>query len=240
MHKMSSNQDVCKPDCETNALHVISEQSTSLDRGEPSRQSPVAVLFREHISLCAIMAPTPKLSSRLGPSSVSPLSCCLQWGKRETNKHKEFWRDTPWFVSHLSPGHVPSVPSSVPSVPRTFCPLNVNFHINRPKRPGCPWDVPNLSPGRSRGIPTTKFLYVIFLCRFSSLQIQRLYVVTSDGDCRSDCYGILAWLVTSCASKSANHMDVFTLRISIRAESKHVLSKKVLRQELLRQVGPGG
>ena len=47
----------------------------------------------------------------------------------------------------------------VPSVPRTFCPLNVNFHINRPKRPGCPWDVPNLSPGRSRGIPTTKFLY---------------------------------------------------------------------------------
>ena len=86
-------------------------------------------------------------------------------GKEKTNKHKEFWRDTPWFVSRLSRGHVLSVPSSVPSVPRTFCPLNVNFHINRPKRPGCPWDIPNISPGRSWGIPTTKFLYVIFLYR---------------------------------------------------------------------------
>ena len=87
---------------------------------------------------------------------------CKVWGKKKINKHKEFWRDTPWFVSRLSRGHVPSVPS----VPRTFCPLNVSFHINQPKRPGCPWDVPNLSPGRSRGIPTTKFLYVIFLYRF--------------------------------------------------------------------------
>ena len=38
--------------------------------------------------------------------------------------------------------------------------------MNRPQRPGCPWDVPNLSLGRFRGIPTTKFLYVIFLYRF--------------------------------------------------------------------------
>ena len=76
-------------------------------------------------------------------------------------------------MSHLSRGHVPSVPSSVPSVPGTFCPLNVNFHKNRPKRPGCPWDVPNLSPGRSRGIPTTKFLYVIFLYRFFVLHNQK-------------------------------------------------------------------
>ena len=94
--------------------------------------------------------------------------------KAKTNKHKEFWRDTPWFVSRLSRGHVPSVPSSVPSVPRTFCPLNVNFHINWLKRPGCRWDVPNLSPGRSRGIPTTKFLYVIFLYRFFVLHNQPL------------------------------------------------------------------
>ena len=35
--------------------------------------------------------------------------------------------------------------SHVPSVPQTFCPLNWNFHINRPKCPGCPWDVPNFS-----------------------------------------------------------------------------------------------
>ena len=64
-----------------------------------------------------------------------------------------------------SPLARPEPPPSVPSVPRTFCPLNVNFHTNRPKRPGCPWDVPNLSAGRSRGTPTTKFLYVIFLYR---------------------------------------------------------------------------
>ena len=76
------------------------------------------------------------------------------------------------FVFRLSRGHVPSVPSSVPSVAWTFCPLNVNFHINRPKRPGCPWHVPNLSPGHSRGIPTTKFLYVIFLYRFFVLHKQ--------------------------------------------------------------------
>ena len=50
--------------------------------------------------------------------------------ERKTNKHKEFWRDTPWFVSHLSRGHVPSVPSSVPFVPRTLCPLNVNSTLS--------------------------------------------------------------------------------------------------------------
>ena len=66
-------------------------------------------------------------------------------------------------MSRLSRGNVPSVPSYVP---RTFCPLNWNFHINRPKRPGCPWDVPNFSLGRFYGIPTTKFLYVIFLFLF--------------------------------------------------------------------------
>ena len=32
------------------------------------------------------------------------------WGKKKTNKHKEFWRDTPWCASRLSRGHVPSVP----------------------------------------------------------------------------------------------------------------------------------
>ena len=86
--------------------------------------------------------------------------------KLETNKHKEFWRDTLRCVSRLSRGHVPSVPSYVPSVPWTFCPVNMNFHINHPKRPGCPWDMPNLSLGRFRAIATTKFLYVIFFIGF--------------------------------------------------------------------------
>ena len=39
-------------------------------------------------------------------------------------------------MSRLSRGNVPSVPSHVPSVPRTFCLLNRSFHINRPNIPG--------------------------------------------------------------------------------------------------------
>ena len=116
-----------------------------------------------------------KLSWRLSQIVVTffsrPLPAVPFW--ISPNKHKEFWRDTPWCVSRLSRGNVPSVPSHVPSVPRTFRPLNWNFHINRPKRPGCPWDVPNLSLGRFRGIPTTKFLYVIFFIFFFSLPIFR-------------------------------------------------------------------
>ena len=60
-------------------------------------------------------------------------------------------------------------------------PLNVNFHINRPQCPGCPWDVPNLSPGRSRGIPTTKFLYVIVLYRFFVLHNRESATLPSTG-----------------------------------------------------------
>ena len=51
----------------------------------------------------------------------------------------------PMDMSHLSRGNVPSVP-------RTFCPLNWNFHMNWPKRPGCPWDVPNVPPGTLPGL----------------------------------------------------------------------------------------
>ena len=61
-----------------------------------------------------------------------------QLGKEKTNKHKEFSRDTPWCVSRLSLGYVPSVPSYVPSVARTFCPLNWNCHIIGPNVPGVP------------------------------------------------------------------------------------------------------
>ena len=98
------------------------------------------------------------------PSRKSALTKCgsLELGKRKTNKHKEFSRDTPWCASRLSRGHVPSVPWYVPSVTGTFCP----FSIDLPKCPRCPWDVPSLSLGRLRGIPTAKFLYVIFLYRF--------------------------------------------------------------------------
>ena len=71
-----------------------------------------------------------------------------------------------------------SVPSYVPSVPRTFCPLNLSFHINRAKHPGCPWDIPNLSLGRTRGTPTTKLLHIIFLCRFFSIFVVPFWLLT--------------------------------------------------------------
>ena len=122
--------------------------------------------------------------------------------RKKNNKHKGLWRDTPWFVSRLSRGHVPSVPSSVPSVPRTFCPLNVNFHINRPKRPGCPWDVPNLSPGRSWGIPTARFLYVIFLYRF-------LFCIRKQAFCGPE------WPVGVSPPPSEKHLSPPPLRRSI-------------------------
>ena len=87
------------------------------------------------------------------------------WGKKKANKHKEFWRDTPWCVSRLSRGHVPSVPWYVPSVPGTFCPLVLIYTEIRPKCPRC-LGRPEFVPGTPPGHLTTKFLYVIFLYRF--------------------------------------------------------------------------
>ena len=71
---------------------------------------------------------------------------------------------------------VPSVPGTRPICPVIcpFCPGDIlSFaHKSGPNVPGVPWDVPSLSLGRLRGIPTAKFLYVIFLYRFFSLHIK--------------------------------------------------------------------
>ena len=97
--------------------------------------------------------------------SGQSLGSCEQIGEKNTRIDIKNFGGTPPGVSRLSHGHVPPVPSYVPSVPRTFCHLNLNFHIN-PKRPGCSWEVPNLSLGQFRGTATTRFLYVIFLNLF--------------------------------------------------------------------------
>ena len=85
------------------------------------------------------------------------------WGKKKPINIKNFGR-TPLGLCPVCPVDMSHLSRHLS---RLSCghsaPIYVNFHTNRPKRPGCPWDVPNLSPGRSRGIPTTKFLYVIFL-----------------------------------------------------------------------------
>ena len=74
-------------------------------------------------------------------------------GKEKNNKHKEFWRDAPWWVSRLSRGNVPSVPSNVPSVPRTFCPLNWNCPHKSAQTSrvslGRPEFIPGTLPGHS-------------------------------------------------------------------------------------------
>ena len=95
----------------------------------------------------------------------------------KNNKHKEFWRDAPWCVSSLSRGHVPSVPSYLPTAPGTFCPSNMNFHINRPKRPGCPgtsrifpWESGTLPGHSDHQIPSCD----LFLSGFSHYGRERL------------------------------------------------------------------
>ena len=92
----------------------------------------------------------------------------LSWGKKKTNKHKEFWRDTPWCASR---GHVPSVPWYVPSVPGTFCPFSIDLHINQAQMSqvslGRPEFVPGTPPGHpDRQIPLCDFSLSVF---FSSL-----------------------------------------------------------------------
>ena len=89
--------------------------------------------------------------------------------RKKTNKHKEFWRDTPWCASRLSRGHVPSVPSYVPSVPGTFCPFSIDLHINQAQMSQVFLGRPEFVPGTPPGHPTAKFLYVIVLYRFFSL-----------------------------------------------------------------------
>ena len=94
-------------------------------------------------------------------------------GKEKTNKHKDFWRDTPWCAS-LSRGHVPSVPRYVPSVPGTFCAFSIDLHINQAQMSHVSLGRPEFVPGTPPGHPTAKFLYVIFLYRFClSIKTQR-------------------------------------------------------------------
>ena len=88
-------------------------------------------------------------------------------GKGKTINIKNFG-GTRRGVPRLSHAHVPSVPSYVPSVPWTFCPadilpLELEFPHKSAQTFRVSWDIPNLSLGRFRSIPTTKFLYVIFL-----------------------------------------------------------------------------
>ena len=91
----------------------------------------------------------------------------LSWGKKKTNKHKEFWRDAPWWVSRLSRGNVPSVPSNVPSVPRTFSPLNWNCPHKSAQTSrvflGRPEFIPGTLPGHSdHQIPLCDFSLSVF------------------------------------------------------------------------------
>ena len=103
-------------------------------------------------------------------STIERIFYCLftVLGKKKTNKHKEFWRDTPWCASRLSRRHVPSVPWYVPPVPGTFCPFSIELHMNQAQMSQVSLGRPEFVPGTPPGHLTAKFLYVIFLYRFFS------------------------------------------------------------------------
>ena len=99
-------------------------------------------------------------------------------GKKKTNKHKEFWRDTPWCASRLSRGHVPSVPWYVPSVPGTFCPFSIDLHINQAQMSQVSLGRPEFVPGTPPGHPDRQ----IPLCDFSLSVIFSPYFRESAGE----------------------------------------------------------
>ena len=125
---------------------------------------------------CLFQAPVDRGGTHMGGYASSSVTWelprsrrHLNGGKKKNNKHKEFWRDTPWCASRLSQGHVPSVPWYVPSVPGTFCPFSIGLHINQAQMSQVSLGRPEFVPGTPPGHPTAKFLYVIFLYRFFSL-----------------------------------------------------------------------
>ena len=87
----------------------------------------------------------------------------ILWGKKKTNKHKEFWRDTPWCASRLSRGHVPICPVICP-----VCPGDRFTHKSGPNVPGvpgtsrvCPWHASGASES-DRQIPLCDFSLSVF------------------------------------------------------------------------------
>ena len=93
--------------------------------------------------------------------------CANFIGNEKTNKHKAFWRHTPWCASRLSRGHVPSVPWYVPPVPGTFCPFSIDLHIDQAQMSqvslGRPEFVPGTPPGHpDRQIPLCDFSLSVF------------------------------------------------------------------------------
>ena len=88
-------------------------------------------------------------------------------GGRKTINIKNFG-GTPLVCVPSVPWTCPICPGMCPVCPADILPLEFEFPHKSAQRPGCPWEVPNLSLGRFRGIPTTNFLHVIFLYRFFS------------------------------------------------------------------------
>ena len=97
--------------------------------------------------------------------TITTLRPLQHLGKKKTNKHKEFWWDTPWCASRLSRGHVPSVPWYVPSVPGTFCPFSIDLHIDQAQMSQVSLGRPDFVSGTPPGHPDCQ----IPLCDISLL-----------------------------------------------------------------------
>ena len=100
----------------------------------------------------------------------------IHWGKKKPINIKNF-SGTPPGVRPVCPGDTSHLSRDMSRLSRGHSvPLVLIYTSIRPKCPGCPWDVPSLSLGRLRGIPTTKFLYVIFLYRFFCLSLIQVQI----------------------------------------------------------------
>ena len=98
-------------------------------------------------------------------------------GKEKTNKHKEFWRDTPWCASRLS-RHTSHLSRDMSRLSRGHSvPFSIDLHINQAQMSHVYLGRPEFVPGTPPGHPTAKFLYVIFLYRFFPLRKKRARAV---------------------------------------------------------------
>ena len=89
-----------------------------------------------------------------------------RWGKKNNNKYKDFWRDTPWCVVPSVPWTCPICPVVCPVCPTDIPALGFEFPHKSGQTSWVSLGHPEFILGTLRGIPTTKFLYVIYIYGF--------------------------------------------------------------------------
>ena len=96
--------------------------------------------------------------------------CGTFWGKKKTNKHKEFWPGHPLVCVPSVLWKCPICPVICPVCPADVPPLELEFSHKSAQTSRVSLGRPEFVPGALPGHSDTKFLYVIFLYRFFSRQ----------------------------------------------------------------------